>query len=559
MAKLLKLRRGTTTQHSSFTGAEGEVTVDTDKDTLVVHDGSTAGGHPVAAQDMDNVPAGAILGTQLENSGVTAGQYGSSSAIPIVTVDAQGLVTAASTTAIDSTTIANGTSSVAVANNGDITSTRSGNTRFTVNNSGASVTGSLGVSGAGSFGDSTITSAAPTLNFDDTNSTPDYRIINNSGSFEFQDKTNSYAARITINSDGHVDIPGNLDCGAGLDVTGNINATSQITAGNQITQDGTNDQKIVLSGSSDPYIRFKNGSTNAAYLQAHSNGNVYIVNETSGEQFYIGSGANGLNYYHDGTNSTVWHAGNDGAGSGLDADVLDGLSSTSFLRSDTADTASGDITFSGGAGAVTIAANSDIRFGSGTWSGEHVGKIQYHSNKFYLQATSGWQFRNAGGAAVMELDNNGTITGSNLGFNVDATFNGGSGAVTVGANSDIRLTSGNWTGNHPGKIQHHSNYLYIQGGTSGFIFMDDAGNGNAVIDSDGHFKPNTTNTFDLGSSSLRWRNLYTQDLQLSNEAVGDNGIDGTWGNYTIVEGESDLFLKNNRSGKTFKFNLTEVS
>ena len=47
MAKLLKLRRGSTSQHSSFTGAEGEVTVDTDKDTLVVHDGSTQSGFPV--------------------------------------------------------------------------------------------------------------------------------------------------------------------------------------------------------------------------------------------------------------------------------------------------------------------------------------------------------------------------------------------------------------------------------------------------------------------------------------------------------------------------------
>ena len=64
---------------------------------------------------------------------------------------------------------------------------------------------------------------------------------------------------------------------------------------------------------------------------------------------------------------------------------------------------------------------------------------------------------------------------------------------------------------------------------------------------------------DLGTSSYRWNNIYTQDLQLSNEAQGDNGIDGTWGDFTIVEGESDLFLKNNRSGKTYKFNLTEVS
>jgi len=44
MATILQLRRGTTVQHSTFTGAEGEVTVNTTKDTVVVHDGATAGG-----------------------------------------------------------------------------------------------------------------------------------------------------------------------------------------------------------------------------------------------------------------------------------------------------------------------------------------------------------------------------------------------------------------------------------------------------------------------------------------------------------------------------------
>lgn len=41
-------RRGTTAQHSTFTGLSGEITVDTDKKTIVVHDGSTAGGIPLA-------------------------------------------------------------------------------------------------------------------------------------------------------------------------------------------------------------------------------------------------------------------------------------------------------------------------------------------------------------------------------------------------------------------------------------------------------------------------------------------------------------------------------
>lgn len=47
MSKQLKLRRGTTAEHASFTGGEGEITIDTTRDTAVVHDGSTVGGHPL--------------------------------------------------------------------------------------------------------------------------------------------------------------------------------------------------------------------------------------------------------------------------------------------------------------------------------------------------------------------------------------------------------------------------------------------------------------------------------------------------------------------------------
>jgi len=78
------------------------------------------------------------------------------------------------------------------------------------------------------------------------------------------------------------------------------------------------------------------------------------------------------------------------------------------------------------------------------------------------------------------------------------------------------------------------------------------------IDSNGHFRPATNNTYDLGTSSYRWRNVYTNDLNLSNEGSA-NDVDGTWGNFTIQEGEDDLFLINRRSGKKYKFNLTEVN
>ena len=78
-----------------------------------------------------------------------------------------------------------------------------------------------------------------------------------------------------------------------------------------------------------------------------------------------------------------------------------------------------------------------------------------------------------------------------------------------------------------------------------------------LLDHDGNLTPGADNDQDLGSSTLRWANLYTADLQLSNEGKS-NDVDGTWGNYTIQEGESELFLINNRSGKKYKFNLTEV-
>jgi hypothetical protein len=79
---------------------------------------------------------------------------------------------------------------------------------------------------------------------------------------------------------------------------------------------------------------------------------------------------------------------------------------------------------------------------------------------------------------------------------------------------------------------------------------------NLVIE--GNITPETDNSSDLGSATKRWANIYSADLQLSNEGAA-NDVDGTWGNYTIQEGEDDLFLINRRSGKKYKFMLQEVN
>jgi hypothetical protein len=73
------------------------------------------------------------------------------------------------------------------------------------------------------------------------------------------------------------------------------------------------------------------------------------------------------------------------------------------------------------------------------------------------------------------------------------------------------------------------------------------------------FVPGSNDTYDLGASGNVWRNLYTGDLHLSNEAKSEgNAVDGTKGNWTIQEGAEDLYILNNKSGKKYKFKLEEM-
>lgn len=101
----------------------------------------------------------------------------------------------------------------------------------------------------------------------------------------------------------------------------------------------------------------------------------------------------------------------------------------------------------------------------------------------------------------------------------------------------------------------------------------------------GHILPDTTNTYDIGSAEKKVRDMYvddstiymgdhatikaegttivvqdfkTSDMTLDNTHRDGNSVDGTSGSWTFQEGEDDLFLLNNVSGKRYKVNLTEV-
>ena len=121
MADQLQLRGGTTAQHATFTGALREVTVDTDKKTVVVHDGSTAGGNPLLRQDLSNLPAGTIDNADINAS---AGIVDTK----LATISTAGKVSNSATTATNANT-----ASAIVARDG------SGN--FTANTITAALTG----------------------------------------------------------------------------------------------------------------------------------------------------------------------------------------------------------------------------------------------------------------------------------------------------------------------------------------------------------------------------------------------------------------------------------
>ena len=164
MAKLLKLRRGSTSDHGSFTGAEGEVTVDTTKDTLVVHDGSTVGGHEMLREDMSNLPAGTI-----DNADINA------------------------SAAIQGTKISPNFGSQNITLNGQIN----------------------------------IETTSPRIHLDDTDSEDDFSIYNQNGNFLVYNEDDN-RADITVASDGQIDFAGNVDCNSGLDVTGDITVSGTV-------------------------------------------------------------------------------------------------------------------------------------------------------------------------------------------------------------------------------------------------------------------------------------------------------------------------------------------
>ena len=230
---------------------------------------------------------------------------------------------------------------------------------------------------------------------------------------------------------------------------------------------------------------------------------------------------------------------------------------TTDLVGDTSPQLGGDLASNGND--IVMADNDKIKVGTG---GDleifHNGSASYiqdvGTGNLVLAASDAIIFQNSAtnetlarfyenGAVELYHNNSMKITTTSSGARVN-------GNLVINDGSQLQLQNSN--ANRSSEIVNGAG-----SGTSDLQFRTN-GTHRATLNYSGHFEPAANNTYDLGTSSYRWRNIYTNDLNLSNEG-SSNDVDGTWGNWTIQEGESDLFLKNNRSGKKYKFNLTEVS
>lgn len=81
---------------------------------------------------------------------------------------------------------------------------------------------------------------------------------------------------------------------------------------------------------------------------------------------------------------------------------------------------------------------------------------------------------------------------------------------------------------------------------------------NGEVRIDGNTYPKSNNSYDLGTATDRWRNIYTNDMHFSNLEGKPNKVDGTTGSWTLQEGHDNLYLINNVTGMMFKIMLEAV-
>ena len=327
---------------------------------------------------------------------------------------------------------------------------------------------------------------------------------------------------------------GNDGAGSGLDAdtldgvegASYLRSDANDTASGQITltsssqyplkiNSGSSDGKIVLQGSSNPYIRWQEGTTDKAYIQWHSSGKIIIANQETNERLDIGSGSSGLEFLVDGSAKTVWHSGNDGSGSGLDADLWDGQQFASYLNQ--ALLTSSTVNFS----RVNVTGSHGIS-NDGWFRNSTSGEGLYNTattQHFYSDDDDYWNIAGGTGANGIRFrdDSGGTIRGY-----VYCNSSSQIGFLNQGGNWTLRTTTAGITRLGSNQYQlvdgNVSNNLYLLTGTSG------------------------SSGLSAFNSSSQWR------WQIYGDGTSYGFLDGNWAGWDIKKTINGAFYVDEGSG-----------
>ena len=304
-----------------------------------------------------------------------------------------------------------------------------------------------------STGDVTVSAGDVTVSSGDVNVTGNIDVSGTITGSRFISEVTTGTAPLTVSSTTKVtnlnaDLLDGLSSGSFLRSDAADTSTQRITFQANATNNW--DTIATSSGSQGSIEVYNSGSGNDAFMSFHTGGDfaLYFGLDADTNDLSVGGWSMGANKYR------VWHAGNDGSGSGLDADLLDGLSSGSFLRSDTSDSASGNITFSG---AITFSGNTTDLINLSSNSTNDSRGISFNGrtalsadyNDGYLRLNNASEFGNGvytpgvlradGGYTIGISDISGSVTPSNarvtrlefLGEGNDISYNSSTGVVSI--------------------------------------------------------------------------------------------------------------------------------
>ncbi|MAK54253.1 MAG: hypothetical protein CML17_00110 [Pusillimonas sp.] len=508
MATQLQIRRGTSTQVAAFTGAEGEIVVNTTNDSVHVNDGSTQGGFELARVDGSNW---AITNAISTTNNISFGDsdkaiFGAGSDLQIYHDGNHSYIQESGTGNLrilaENFTVrnaANNESMIIAVPDGAVTLFHDSSSKLATTSTGIDVTGAISASG-----DLNLSSAGPGITLTDTDNNPDYQIKNGNGSFRIIDTTNSQD-RININSSAHVGI-NNTAPEYALDVdddTGNA-----YIAINRATQ-------------SQGEVGFKlDGGT--------SGGDWFIYQKTGGDD---------LNFYQGIDRVTFMANGNVGIGTGTSVSAKFHVAGSPQATS----------------GALALLRNSDATSSNTTFGGVFFSSspgTDFSIGKSNVNTATTLSFRNGNtGASLMDLTSSGNLL---VGKTEDGTSNAGH--VLFGNGAAYHIRSGGFTnffnrlssdgeilrfakdGTTIGKIGVvATNNLFINGDTIGLAIGDD----NVYpANSSG---ASTDGATDLGDALARWRDAHLSRYLISHQGAFLGG--NSSGNY-LHEYEEGTFTPN---------------